>query len=1051
MIKGTIVMNPDQHLRTQALDPKKSFIIRAPAGSGKTSLLIERFLHLLNGHVNHPSEIFALTFTLKSCEEMKERILSALNSPSPLTDSILAIDKQLNWNLKDNPHLLNIMTIDALANQIHQTSNSDLAHAHISPNASRLYQEACEYFLYETSHQDSIHQLIRGLEYDSQKLITLLITLLEKREQWIPYLSNPDDIILILSQHIHSIQDDLLARCIQCIPKSKLTTWSSLLTTLVTQTSRHDVSVEQLLHDQNFEAWAALANWLLTAKGTFKKRLTKNEGFLPEHKALKDVAKEWITLSQECQLEQPLKSLQAAPSNAELQDCEQFYQALSKVLPELCAHLHLTMQKYQSIDFIEMNLRSTLILSEHNHESYQLDNRIQHMLIDEYQDTSNTHANLISHIISVWDKQKTLFIVGDHMQSIYRFRQADVRLYLKAFEQGLEKFPLTPITLTSNFRSSACIVEFNNHIFDNLFPHVIDYNSAAVPFSLAHPQKHDPGTLNIHQYEDENLGNVIASWIKKAPLTGSIAILARTRSQLSEISDAFVRLKIEYQGIELSPLLGQPIIRDLITLDQSLNNLSNRTAWLALLRSPCIGLVWKDINSISQVNSECIFNDLLECDCLSTDGKSRVNFLLNTLQPLLAIPSQYNRYELLLEASASLQLERMYPRSQQAFASKFFEVCQQLHDQQAWGDLEHSLANTWGSFEIDTNLHLMTVHKSKGLEFDTVLITHLNKATQKDSTPLMFWDDYHTDKGLLPLIFPGHIGHQNAEFMKTLSKTKLKAENKRLLYVALTRSKHNLHLWMHQDTSSESNTWAAWIKNALTTFPQEKIHDHYHPTLEIGTKHPSDPQLMTVRRKNIPPTESVEIPEQEHEELPSRSGQFFGTLVHEVFQFTKFSPNKATAELLTENIHQRISQLNLTEADTGKWNQLRQSLVNDPFLPWLFESENCMVEIPLTYATEQGFKNIRIDRLIIDNDNAWIIDIKTKNIKNSSNLADITYQQYKDQLEHYANIIQSLNTPYKNIYCTIYYPMIAQCVVWKAHSENPQILPPKMLQSTSLA
>ena len=120
----------DVNERREALNPQRSFIVQAPAGSGKTSLLTQRYLTLL-AHVRHPEEIIAITFTRKAAAEMRNRIIEALNSvreacPSTeherhtwaLAKAALARDEQSGWNLLAHPARLRIHTIDALCNTL---------------------------------------------------------------------------------------------------------------------------------------------------------------------------------------------------------------------------------------------------------------------------------------------------------------------------------------------------------------------------------------------------------------------------------------------------------------------------------------------------------------------------------------------------------------------------------------------------------------------------------------------------------------------------------------------------------------------------------------------------------------------------------------------------------------------------------------------------------------------------------------------------------------------------------------------------------------------
>ena len=115
----------DAAQRLTAIDPTDSFIVQAPAGSGKTELLIQRFLALL-GQVNRPEEILAITFTRKAAGEMRARLLQALEQAQgsrpeaahaaqtwDLASRALAQDRQQGWDLLDNPALLAIQTIDS--------------------------------------------------------------------------------------------------------------------------------------------------------------------------------------------------------------------------------------------------------------------------------------------------------------------------------------------------------------------------------------------------------------------------------------------------------------------------------------------------------------------------------------------------------------------------------------------------------------------------------------------------------------------------------------------------------------------------------------------------------------------------------------------------------------------------------------------------------------------------------------------------------------------------------------------------------------------------
>src|SRR3970040_585313 len=118
---------PDLAARRRALDPACSFIVQAPAGSGKTELLIQRYLRLL-ACVEHPEEIVAITFTRKAAREMRERVLDAVEDPRAakapasaherttleLAAAALARDTEAGWGVTANPARLRLQTIDSV-------------------------------------------------------------------------------------------------------------------------------------------------------------------------------------------------------------------------------------------------------------------------------------------------------------------------------------------------------------------------------------------------------------------------------------------------------------------------------------------------------------------------------------------------------------------------------------------------------------------------------------------------------------------------------------------------------------------------------------------------------------------------------------------------------------------------------------------------------------------------------------------------------------------------------------------------------------------------
>src|SRR3990167_5637998 len=196
----------DNHIRQRALDPTRSFIVQAPAGSGKTELLTQRYLVLLAHAQKAPEEIIAITFTRKAAAEMRARVMNALDfaqTTEPekndyrhttwqLAKNVLQKETQLNWSLMHNPNRLRILTIDALSAFLCRQTPM-LTHFGGSPtvceNATALYELAVTRLLiYITENkewQPYLDYLLLHLDNNVNNLEKLFSDLLNHRDQWL--------------------------------------------------------------------------------------------------------------------------------------------------------------------------------------------------------------------------------------------------------------------------------------------------------------------------------------------------------------------------------------------------------------------------------------------------------------------------------------------------------------------------------------------------------------------------------------------------------------------------------------------------------------------------------------------------------------------------------------------------------------------------------------------------------------------------------------------------------------------------------------------------
>src|SRR5690606_17277360 len=195
----------DDDVRRRAIDPTASFLVQAPAGSGKTELLIQRYLTLL-ARVEEPEQIVAITFTRKAAAEMRSRVLRALAAAAAgtapkephealtleLATAAFARDAARGWGLADQPQRLRIDTLDALnvwlAQQLPILSGG-IAGAAIVEDAAAEYRVAARRTLSELAEAGEVGAAVRLLARtfgnDLDALETLLAELLPKRDQWL--------------------------------------------------------------------------------------------------------------------------------------------------------------------------------------------------------------------------------------------------------------------------------------------------------------------------------------------------------------------------------------------------------------------------------------------------------------------------------------------------------------------------------------------------------------------------------------------------------------------------------------------------------------------------------------------------------------------------------------------------------------------------------------------------------------------------------------------------------------------------------------------------
>lgn len=943
---------PDAGERQLALDITQSFIIEAPAGSGKTGLLIQRLLKLLaSENVTDPAQILAITFTRKATHEMRQRVLTQLSAATsgepfkndfdrqtrPLAEAVVARDRALGWNLLEHPDRLNISTIDSLCTQIARSLPVLSGAGGQAPveDASTLYTQAARQTLAMLGGADpalshALELLLLHRDGDLGNCEKLIAEMLQWRDQWgnlIPLTGEQ-----LTDSYLESYTLPRLERALQQAICRALTRLDALmppdlcheLASLARKMSAAEgyqgadspIALCRELKSapgtaaHDLEHWRALAHIAIASSTqTFRK---------PTGISSRNIKFE-ITKPHKAELVEQIGQLQDIPGLCEAlcsltnlpplhYPAEQWLitKALFRVLSHALVELQLVFSQTGQCDFTEFSLLARTALLETSSTDDLASSTgfdLQHLLVDEMQDTSTSQYDLIRLLTQRWDAHsQTVFLVGDPKQSIYLFRQARVARFIDTLNSRLlGDLKLTPLYLTTNFRSQANLVDSFNQTFSQIFPpppsedesqnraehsrgtgmgsepgissasglaskdkphperavapsdtELVPYRPAhahrdraegselrwhPTPLSYSATSKSHLHHLQIVKNASEIRAIVEACRARTLPADRTrpwqIAVLVSNRRHLLEIVKAFKAgdapsaspglypgtstakaAPIPYRAVKTEPLAQRQEILDLLSLTRALLHPGDRTAWLALLRTPWCGITLTDLHLLTGADDDS-FRQRSVLDLLEERGELLSDDAIARLRPFYSIMTAA------LSRRGTLPLSEWVNRTWRAFGTEAFtspdEFTNIEHYLQLLDELEAEPA-PWTISRLKSRLDrlyaapstaadavdLMTIHKAKGLEWDVVIIPELESRGARTQSRLLNWleietgneSDPETAHGIIaPVAAKGADSQALNQWISSIINEREAAEYKRLFYVACTRAREELHLF----------------------------------------------------------------------------------------------------------------------------------------------------------------------------------------------------------------------------------------------------------------
>jgi ATP-dependent exoDNAse (exonuclease V) beta subunit len=1090
---------PDQAERGKALDPRRSILVRAPAGSGKTTLLSQRFLCLL-AEVDEPGQVLAITFTNAAAAEMRNRVLDELrkDEPSPIARRALEHSQKLGWNLLDLPAQLRIQTIDSFCRDLalQQPLLSGLGGGlDIAAQPDELYRRAARRTLEQIGNEDTplsaaIAALLLWRDNNWQETESQLVDMLKDRDRWM-----------------------------------------------------HDFVLDR---DPN-----------------------------------------WLALRE--RLERPLARANSGdPALAHYTGEEwQIVRACFTVLRHAAAELRVVFAEAAAADFVEVAQIAQNVLEGEDglptDAALAVADGIRHLLVDEFQDTSRRQYRLLEHLIAAWPSRegRTCFVVGDPMQSIYAFREADVELFQRAEQRGIEipgDLPLRfdPVLLTANFRTEPPLVNDLNEMFSHVF--AVNDGSGVV-FTEANPARDgaaQPGPrlvtesasfMSLHlefmpdsprgkvdpdrkkqiaaereAARDRQIDEIVAIVRGHLPRIGEtraanekkqpnekqekyrVAILARARKSLAPIAAALREASIPFRAVELEELQNRPEIIDALALARALLNPHDRVAWLGVLRAPWCGLSLADLHTLAGAgSSELLARPVPELlserlPLLSGEGRLSAGRVLHAMefaerlhcaQPSAAPGTWLEQVWLRLggaqcvDAAARANLDLLWstldglPQGEPDLLGPTLDAA--LRTLKALPD------PTAGS---DCGVQLMTIHGSKGLEFEVVVVPDLQAGVGGSNPTMLSW----LERGLPPERDPsspegsGEIteflvapfqskgGDRGAakKWVDRVRREREKQESRRLLYVAATRARDELHFFARPSYKTEQDgsfslvdprdsllatAWPAWqaeihrqfdewiARAALTAEPStiESLAASAGGNLSVMPSVLSPALLRRLPPDYRPPSAqfSAAVPDEpllgagrlyeRHEGgLLSRAlGKAVHTLMQQYAQLLATQPDEAARAALAQmqpRIAATVRAAGVEPRHAGRIaTQALQTVLKaagDPLAQWILAPHtDAANEVRWTGVVDGSLRTVQVDRVFRagrapqtgGQDTWWIIDYKTVHEDGLDPAAALPELRriFAPQIEAYAKVLRNLRGEGSSLCGCLYYPRMSLLDWWQ--------------------
>ena len=698
---------------------------------------------------------------------------------------------------------------------------------------------------------------------------------------------------------------------------------------------------------------------------------------------------------------------------------------LSNALLAYYTYFNQVKEKANGIDFNDMEYFAFKILDENPSVATYYQNYYQEICVDEFQDTSIRQNAIIEHICN----GKNIFRVGDVKQSIYRFRQASPELMKSLMEDNANEL----IVLEENYRSSASIIDFTNHLFTQLLniglPNNQYLNQDIVsPGTQNQKDSYQPiefygmdseafkalNLTNSNQNKAECIAGLIQQYRNNSPFTHykDYCILVRSHGAMHYLKETFDQLNIPYKMDLKSGFSGNAFIQTLRAMFALMLDFNDQLALYTVLASPYYLYSVQDLYD-HKVNSNAkVIQDYDELKAFIHQCKTFQNKGISALlSQCLCFKSIYQRLTREDRFNVDYLMQSLVTNN----ITTIPQVLQLLDK-----SLDQDSSEILSVGKDDDVVTVMTIHQSKGLQFPCVILWSDSSNSNPENKSLINWDNQF-NVGLKALYLPTRLTHSSLVYTYNdiTNQAQDLAERLRLLYVAITRAKEKLlivdmlkdvpdvHPYQLSDIYLRKGFTYDILSTCITNnlFQLKRLFQPLTPltnTLQSMKGYPiihyhAKPLNLTIRTASEHDILSEDLLKDSHGALE------YGTFLHDALQFLDFSQIndeqlQAYNARLTKPMRVQLCKAKDTLLSFGKEKAITS---------WL-------KEYPFIYRNESIFTTGSIDLIGLSKSSIYIIDYKT-----TSDTIDNLKAMYTKQLNYYQSIITKAYPDYK-IECYIY-------------------------------